>query len=55
MEKEDYAIFVDNSGSVGGSLNYWNTVRDILTQYNKDIRHYYLWNSSITEVNNKAL
>ena len=35
MEKDDYALFIDNSGSVGGSINYWDTVRDIVAQYSK--------------------
>lgn len=46
MEKDSYALFVDNSGSVGGSLNYWGTVDRIITTYAKDISHYYLWNSN---------
>ncbi|CAM6005429.1 unnamed protein product [Sphagnum balticum] len=45
MESESYALFVDNSGSVGGSQNYWDTVDDILKQYGKDITDYYFWNS----------
>ena len=43
--KESYALFVDNSGSVGGCQHYWQTVSDILNDYAKDITHYYLWNS----------
>ena len=47
MEKEKgYALFVDNSGSVGGSENYWGTIEAIMNQYAKDISHYYLWNST---------
>ncbi len=45
MEKDSFALFVDNSGSVGGSENYWSSVQFIITQYAKDISHYYLWNS----------
>jgi hypothetical protein len=45
MEKESFALFVDNSGSVGGCQSYWQTVADILVQYAKDITHYYLWGS----------
>lgn len=39
-------MFVDNSGSVGGSDNYWSTVEFIINQYAKDISHYFLWNSN---------
>jgi hypothetical protein len=46
MEESTYALFVDNSGSVGGSQNYWDTVQQIITQFGKDISHYYLWNSN---------
>jgi hypothetical protein len=45
MNKESYALFVDNSGSVGGCLQYWQTVSDIVIEYGKDITHYFLWNS----------
>ena len=44
--KPKYAIFVDNSGSTGGCKNYWETVNYLITQYGKDISHYYLWNSN---------
>lgn len=43
--KESYALFVDNSGSVGNCQHYWQTVSDILNDYAKDISHYYFWNS----------
>ena len=46
MEAEGYALYVDNSGSVGGSANYWETVEHIIAQYGKDITQYYLWNST---------
>jgi len=39
-------LFVDNSGSVGGSENYWSTVSHIITQYGADINDVYLWNST---------
>lgn len=45
MNKDSYALFVDNSGSVGNCQNYWNTVNDIIIEYGKDITHYYFWNS----------
>lgn len=45
MNKDTYALFVDNSGSVGGCVNYWQTINDIIIEYGKDITHYYLWNS----------
>jgi hypothetical protein len=32
---------------VGGSINYWSTVAEIITKYAKDITHYYLWNSNV--------
>ena len=28
--KDSYALFVDNSGSVGNCQHYWQTVSDIL-------------------------
>ena len=47
MEKEqEYALFVDNSGSVWSRNHYWSTVETIMDQYAKDISHYYLWNST---------
>ncbi len=46
MEEISYTLFVDNSGSVGGSDHYWNEVSNILIKYAKDISRYYLWNSS---------
>lgn len=46
MNKDSYALFVDNSGSVGGCIHYWQTVSDIIAEYGKDITHYYLWNSN---------
>ena len=56
MEKDQgYALFVDNSGSVGGSLNYWGQVDEILKQYGKDITHYFIWNSDCTLRNKKEL
>jgi hypothetical protein len=55
MEKENYALFVDNSGSVGGSENYWSTVQTVLDSYAKDISHYFLWNSSLSEVKIKDI
>jgi hypothetical protein len=45
IEKESYAIFADNSGSVGGCITYWSTIDDILKQYGQDIDHFYFWNS----------
>ena len=45
MEKDSYALFIDNSGSVGGSENYWGAVQTVINKYAKDISHYYLWNS----------
>lgn len=55
MEKDSYALFVDNSGSVGGSANYWGTVQNIIAQYAKDISHYYLWNSNCNTSSLKEL
>ena len=58
MEKdkeEGFALFIDNSGSVGGSLNYWNTVSMIFGQYAKDTAHYYLWNSTCDPTTKKVL
>lgn len=45
MDNNSFALFVDNSGSVGGCIHYWQTVSDIIAEYGKDITHYYLWNS----------
>jgi hypothetical protein len=47
METEEYAIYLDDSGSVSGSKNYWDTVQDILDEYGKDIKHFYRWNSRV--------
>lgn len=55
MEKDSYALFVDNSGSVGGSNDYWGTVQLIITQYAKDISHYYLWNSTCDKSSKKEM
>ena len=55
MQKESYSLFVDNSGSVGGSANYWDTVGQIITQYAKDIDSYYLWNSNCQKFSLKVL
>jgi hypothetical protein len=46
MNKDSYALFLDNSGSVSGCVHYWQTVSDIIAEYGKDITHYYLWNST---------
>jgi hypothetical protein len=46
MQTETYALFVDNSGSVGNCTHYWETVSSILLEYAKDIQHYYFWNSN---------
>ena len=43
MEEEKYAIFLDDSGSVGGFVNYWRVVGEILEEYGRKISHYYLW------------
>jgi hypothetical protein len=53
MIKETYALFVDNSGSVGGSANYWSTVQHILNNFGKDISDFYLWNSDCFKVTKK--
>lgn len=43
MEEEKYAIFLDDSGSVGHFVNYWKVVGEILEEYGSKISHYYLW------------
>jgi hypothetical protein len=48
-------LFVDNSGSVGGSENYWSTVSHIITQYGADINDVYLWNSTAGLITKKIL
>jgi hypothetical protein len=55
MEKDSFALFVDNSGSVGGSTNYWECVRTVITKYAKDITQYYMWNSSLMNSSLKEL
>jgi hypothetical protein len=45
MNKESFAIFVDNSGSVSGCASYWQTVSEVLVQYAKDITYYFFWGS----------
>lgn len=50
-----YALFVDNSSSVGGSANYWGTVETIIAKYAKDISHYFLWNSNCNKSSLKEL
>ena len=55
MEKDSYALFVDNSGSVGNSENYWSTVQLVINNYAKDIESYYLWNSAISKVTLKDM
>ena len=54
-EKDGLALFVDNSGSVGGSENYWSTVEHIVQKYAKDIAHYYIWNSTCNKATLKEL
>jgi hypothetical protein len=55
MEEDSFALFVDNSGSVGTSQSYWSTVSDIIAQYSKDISYYYLWNSECKLVTKKEV
>lgn len=50
-----YSFFLDISGSVGGSDNYWSTVNDILTQYGPDIETFYFWDNSISVATKKQL
>ena len=44
---------LDVSGSVGGSDNYWNTVKEIIAKYGQEIKHYYFWDSSIENAGKK--
>ena len=46
IAEESFALFVDNSGSVGGCTNYWDTVNNILIEYARDITHFYYWHSN---------
>ena len=55
MEKDSYTLFVDNSGSVGNSQNYWGAVQTVINKYAKDITEYYLWNSQISKSSLKEL
>lgn len=48
-------MFVDNSGSVGNSQNYWGAVETVINKYAKDISHYYLWNSQINKSSLKEI
>ena len=43
--EEHFALFVDNSGSVGRCTQYWDVVNTILHDDGKHIAHFYLWNS----------
>lgn len=51
--QQKYIIFLDTSGSVGGSTTYWNTVNDLLTMYANDTEKYYFWNTSIETIGKK--
>ncbi len=44
---------LDTSGSVGGSIHYWNTINDLLGLYGPKIGHFYFWNTSIEQINKK--
>jgi hypothetical protein len=46
-------MFLDTSGSVGGSINYWTTVNDVLALYGPKIKKYYFWNSNLEPVDKK--
>ena len=52
---EKYQFFLDVSGSVGGSANYYDTVSQILTLYGPEIDTFYLWDTSIETVDKKGL
>ena len=52
---QQYQFFLDVSGSVGGSLNYWNTISEILSLYATQIQHFYFWDTSIEIVDKKVL
>ena len=44
---------LDTSASVGGSLNYWSTVLDLLNNYGSKIHTYYFWNTKLEKVNKR--
>jgi hypothetical protein len=46
-------MFLDTSGSVGGSINYWTTVKDVLSLYGPKIKKYYFWNSNLEPIDKK--
>jgi len=46
-------MFLDTSGSVGGSNNYWSTVNDVLALYGPKIKKYYFWNSDLEPIDKK--
>lgn len=55
MQAEKYQFFLDISGSVGGSVNYWNTVNDLLTLYGPDVENYYFWDSHVQRTDKKTV
>ena len=52
-QKKQYAIMLDISGSTGGSVNYYEGVRDVLAMHGQNINKYYFWDSKIDKVDKK--
>lgn len=44
---------LDISGSTGGSVNYYEGVRDVLAMHGQNINKYYFWDSKIDKVDKK--
>ena len=55
MQAEKYQFFLDVSGSVGGSENYWTTVNDLMTLYSPDVENFYFWDSNIEKTDKKSV
>lgn len=53
VNKEKYQFFMDVSGSVGGSANYYDTVSQIIALFSAEIDNLYVWDSSLSLVNKK--
>ena len=46
-QQQKYAFMLDVSGSVGGSVNYYETVSNLVSMYGQEIGSYYFWDSRI--------
>ena len=46
-------MFLDVSGSVHGSPNYFDTSKQIFELYAADVRNYYFWDHQLVTVSKK--